>query len=161
VTSSSVAAEQRQAIDSSLALPLLHRLVLLDPAALLRPAGAQNRARCGGRAAPAAEGLPRSRQGGAPSSSLLSHLQPRRELPHLGGARRYRRMARWVLLARPDGCSSFDGEMEDEPNKFHRTRSASRAVALGVSRDARDPSSLGHARRIQASKDAREATTGA
>ncbi|TKW24950.1 hypothetical protein SEVIR_3G084200v4 [Setaria viridis] len=47
-----------------------------------------------------------------------AQLQPRRGLPHLGGARGYRRMARRVPPARPDGYSTSDGEVEDEPDEF-------------------------------------------
>jgi signal peptidase I len=47
-----------------------------------------------------------------------AHLQPRRGLSRLGGARGYRRMARRVPPARPDGYSSSDCEVEDEPDEF-------------------------------------------
>ncbi|CAN6344825.1 unnamed protein product [Urochloa humidicola] len=49
-----------------------------------------------------------------------AHLQPRRGLPHLGlgGARGYRRMARRLPPERPDGYSTSEGELEEEPDEF-------------------------------------------
>ena len=60
-----------------------------------------------------------------PLAQLGSHhpraqLQPRRGLPHLGGARGYRRMARRIPAARPDGYSTSEGELEEEPDEWAR-----------------------------------------
>ncbi|KAG2615624.1 uncharacterized protein LOC120663901 [Panicum virgatum] len=60
-----------------------------------------------------------------PLAQLGSHhpraqLQPRRGLPHLGGARGYRHMARRIPAARPDGYSTSEGELEEEPDEWAR-----------------------------------------
>ncbi|KAF8725502.1 hypothetical protein HU200_020029 [Digitaria exilis] len=65
--------------------------------------------------------LPRSPATPPPGQHLLggSHhpraqLQPRHVLPDQGGARDYRRMARRLPPARPDGYSTSEGEVEEE-----------------------------------------------
>ncbi|KAF8666989.1 hypothetical protein HU200_053157 [Digitaria exilis] len=65
--------------------------------------------------------LPRRPAAPLPGQLLLgwSHhpraqLQPRRVLLDLGGARGYRRMARRLPPARPDGYSTSEGEVEEE-----------------------------------------------
>ncbi|CAL4903532.1 unnamed protein product [Urochloa decumbens] len=49
-----------------------------------------------------------------------AQLQPGRGLPHLGGVRGYRRMARRLPPARPDGYSTSEGEVEEEPDEWDR-----------------------------------------
>ncbi|CAN6349323.1 unnamed protein product [Urochloa humidicola] len=72
--------------------------------------------------------LPRRPVTTPPPAQLGSHhprarLQPRRGLPHLGlgGARGYRRMARRLPPARPDGYSTSEGEVEEEPDEWDVT----------------------------------------